>query len=302
MISFGGAGSHPQMAPFQIVAHRGARTLADTHRISPENTMPAFIEAARYGAAIELDVIATADGELVVHHDDNTGRIFRLPGKQKPVVKTTWPELRAVRLNLQNHEADVRKMMGGDAFYKAPPSWSRQSTAIPRLSDVLERLPQTYFYIELKTGNDQVKAAGNNNLEERVARLIREKNLYDRVTVISFSTESLKKIKQLDPKIKTGLDIDLPDRSRRFKRLTALVLSNFAKRVVKVDSLHTDYDDTTAQLVKAAHKRGMRIIPWVHRETRSEEKAEFSRLIGLGVDGLMTNAVDLLAEHIKNSR
>jgi glycerophosphoryl diester phosphodiesterase len=47
-----------------IVAHRGASALA------PENTLEAFELAITLGVGIiELDVLATADGVLVVHHD-----------------------------------------------------------------------------------------------------------------------------------------------------------------------------------------------------------------------------------------
>jgi len=51
-------------APVQIIGHRGAAGLA------PENTLAAFKRACEIGVdAIELDVLVSADGELVVHHD-----------------------------------------------------------------------------------------------------------------------------------------------------------------------------------------------------------------------------------------
>lgn len=52
------------MAPPQILAHRGASAEA------PENSLAAFRRAAEVGAdGIELDIHATRDGALVVHHD-----------------------------------------------------------------------------------------------------------------------------------------------------------------------------------------------------------------------------------------
>jgi len=48
----------------QIIAHRGAS------RDHPENTIDAFTRALELGAdGIELDVHATSDGTIVVHHD-----------------------------------------------------------------------------------------------------------------------------------------------------------------------------------------------------------------------------------------
>ena len=47
-----------------MISHRGA------HDTLPENSIPAFLSAIELGAeAIELDVHATRDGEVVVHHD-----------------------------------------------------------------------------------------------------------------------------------------------------------------------------------------------------------------------------------------
>src|SRR5687768_13336705 len=53
----------------RLIAHRGASAVA------PENTLPAFSEAIRAGAdAIEFDVRLTADGSVVVMHDDDVSR------------------------------------------------------------------------------------------------------------------------------------------------------------------------------------------------------------------------------------
>lgn len=53
----------------EIVAHRG------TPRVHPENSLPGFAHALALGAdAIELDVHATRDGVVVVHHDAVLGR------------------------------------------------------------------------------------------------------------------------------------------------------------------------------------------------------------------------------------
>jgi glycerophosphoryl diester phosphodiesterase len=65
------------------------------HRGSPrertENTLPGFVLALEHGAdAVELDVHATADGVVVVHHD------FDLAGAA--IASTAWEQLQAVDL------------------------------------------------------------------------------------------------------------------------------------------------------------------------------------------------------------
>lgn len=71
-----------------VIAHRGASAYA------PENTLPAFELALRQGAdMLELDVQRSADGSLVVFHDDTTER---WDGRPRRVTGCTLAELRAL--------------------------------------------------------------------------------------------------------------------------------------------------------------------------------------------------------------
>src|SRR3954463_10768298 len=64
------------------IAHRGMP------RREPENTLPSFAAALAAGAqGIELDVHATADGVLVVHHDPVTRDGLE-------ILTTPWSEMR----------------------------------------------------------------------------------------------------------------------------------------------------------------------------------------------------------------
>lgn len=73
----------------EIIAHRGAS------RQKRENTLPAFELALELGAdAIELDVHATADGVVVVHHDLDV-----VAGSRRiPIAATVWGPLREMPL------------------------------------------------------------------------------------------------------------------------------------------------------------------------------------------------------------
>jgi len=71
-----------------VIAHRGASAYA------PENTIAAFELAARQGAdMIELDVQRSADGVLVIFHDDTTER---WDGQKRLAAACTLAELRAL--------------------------------------------------------------------------------------------------------------------------------------------------------------------------------------------------------------
>ena len=68
-----------------VIAHRGAS------RIALENSLAAFKAAGPQGAdGVELDIHATADGELIVHHDETIGRTH--------IAKSTAPAIAALRL------------------------------------------------------------------------------------------------------------------------------------------------------------------------------------------------------------
>ena len=82
-----GAATRPSRPP-EIIAHRGESWLA------PENTLAAFNLAWKRGAdAVELDVHLTADGHLIVCHDDNTERTT---GRKLVIRQSTLAELRTL--------------------------------------------------------------------------------------------------------------------------------------------------------------------------------------------------------------
>lgn len=284
--------------PVEVIAHRGARTDKDHNRIAPENTMPAFIIAAQQGASNETDIFALQQSNsLWAHHDLETGRVFQLQGKQKSFHTLTQSELDSLTLNKKGHETTVNKMLGRGSNYKTPSQF--ESVTVPELENTLKELPNTHFYVELKVPRPDLLHTGHNGLEEKTARLIREKNLYDQVTVISFSPRSLRKIKALDPKIKTGLNFTLPKLVHNNSLLLKWFVNQYAKGWVGVNSIHPSYDTLSPKMVELAHKKDMPVITWVNKETRSEEKALFPQLLDMGVDGIITNAVDLLNEEVR---
>ena len=80
-------------------AHRGLWTTndpgTDPEKNRPENSLAGFRAAVEKGYGIELDVHLTADGHLVVHHDDS---LKRLTGVDIQIAKSTLEEVRACKL------------------------------------------------------------------------------------------------------------------------------------------------------------------------------------------------------------
>ena len=73
-------------------AHRG---YYEKDQSIPENSLPAFQRAVSKGFGVELDLQLTADGQVVVFHDDT---LKRMCGVDVPVSSLTWEQLQQYTL------------------------------------------------------------------------------------------------------------------------------------------------------------------------------------------------------------
>ena len=111
-------------------AHRGGA------KVVPENTIEGFREGfAMGGGVVECDVHASADGVIVVIHDDVVDRTTDGTG---PVVEKTFAEL-------QSLDAGYRFTTDGRDF-----PWRGKGLKIPTLEALYTAFPQAPFNIEIK--------------------------------------------------------------------------------------------------------------------------------------------------------
>jgi len=93
-------------------AHRG---LHEEDKSIPENSLPAFAEAAALGYGVELDVHITHDGELAVFHDGDTKRACGVEGV---IEDMTVDELKKLRLFGTEYHipllSEVLELLGAD--------------------------------------------------------------------------------------------------------------------------------------------------------------------------------------------
>jgi glycerophosphoryl diester phosphodiesterase len=145
------------------ISHRGA------HETLPENSIPAFLRAFELGAdAIELDVHATRDGVVVVHHD---------------------PVLKARRLVRRENPGIAELSSGELAQFELD-----GGVGIPTLQDVLDAVPAgASVYVEVKA----------KNIEPLVVRCIRESAV--NCAVHSFDHRIVQTVKKIFPAIRTGV-------------------------------------------------------------------------------------------------
>lgn len=152
----------------KFIAHRGLSAIA------PENTMAAFTLAWAHDAdGIELDVQVSADGEVVVHHDEST---LRCAGVDYAIAQTDWARLKTL---------DV----GG---WKAA---HFKGEAIPRLNEVLEMMP-TGKIVQVEIKPEVV------NVAPIIACLQAARRDIDLI-VMSFNAKLLSRVQAALPQLKT---------------------------------------------------------------------------------------------------
>lgn len=158
----------------QIWAHRGASKAA------PENTMPAFAEAIRVGAdGLEFDVQRTADGHLVVVHDETCNRVTGQPGW---ICKLTLAELR--QFNFASTHA------------------RHPFTPLPTLAEVFDLVKPTGLQINVELKNGLIAYEG---LENEAIALADSFGMTDRIIYSSFNHYSMREIRKSRPDIRCGL-------------------------------------------------------------------------------------------------
>ena len=232
----------------QVTAHRGCSKEA------PENTLYAFEKALESNTDyIELDVQLTKDEQLVVFHDE---KLERATGAKGKLSDYTYDELQSLTVK--------SKYVSEEDFPDA---------RIPLLTDVFELVGEEKLY------NIEIKDHGNTNLTvEKTVEAIKEHDLESSCYVTSFSYSALKKVKQLDPNIKTGL-------------IANVATTTAFMQMKNIDALSMNHLLVNATVVNNAHQNGKRIFVWT-----VDNKGEMEKMMALGVDNIITNCPDRASE------
>src|SRR5215203_5464769 len=147
--------------PPEAISHRGL------HSSLPENSLPAFEAAIQAGArGIELDIHASSDNILFVHHDPTVST----PDGVAPIAAVNSRVLSQLRLS-----ADV---------------------AIPTLDETLEAIgDRANVYIEIK----------GRQIEETLTRCLKRHPAHlENYAVHSFDHRAAKRMLELSPNVRTG--------------------------------------------------------------------------------------------------
>ncbi|MFO7706903.1 MAG: glycerophosphodiester phosphodiesterase family protein [Desulfobacterales bacterium] len=287
-----------------VVGHRGAAGLM------PENTLAAFKRGCEPGIdAIELDVLMSADGQLVVHHD------FRLKPEIARTADGAWigsgspPAINALSL-AQIKAYDVGRLQPKSSYAARFP-WQTpvDGERIPTLKEVIDLFkqschPPTRLFVEIKTSPEEPSLTPPPEaVSERVVALLRGEGIAERTWVLSFDWRSLTHIQKTAPELMTvhltivspGLNNLKPNQFGASPWLAGLDVDDFggsAPRAVKaaggrVWSPH--YRNLTPQTLAEARQLGLLVSVWT-----PDTPEDLKRMIAMGVDAITTNRPDLL--------
>jgi glycerophosphoryl diester phosphodiesterase len=203
----------------------------------PENTLRAVKRAFECGAeAVEIDVRFSKDREIVLIHDDTLERTTNGFGK---VSEKTLEQLRTL---------DAGK-----------------GEKIPKLSEVL--------LLAENLGLELVIELKEEGMEEIIVHEIAKAGMEKSVLISSFYHASLLKIKELEPRIKTGI-----------------IISSLPVFPVKIaidasaNVIFPKYPRLNTEFVAEALKKGIEVYSWT-----INTREDFEKAFELGVEGVVTD-------------
>jgi glycerophosphoryl diester phosphodiesterase len=246
----------------RAIAHRGGRGLW------PENTLHAFRSAAALGVdVLEMDLRQTADGEIVVLHDDTVDR----------TTDGTGPVASLGVAALQRLDAGHRWTADGGATHP----YRGQGIGVPTLRQVFAALPQLHMNLEIK-GQGPAMAAP-------LCALIRDQAMQDRVAVVAIDQDAIDAFRRACPQVATAAT---RNEVVRFALHSATFLGHrYAPRaqVLQVPERVGWIPVLTPRFVRDARRLNLKIEVWTVNTPE-----DMKRLLALPVDGIMTDYPDRL--------
>lgn len=220
-----------------------------------ENSMTAFRAAVDLGYRyLETDVHTTADGVLFLFHDDHLDRITDGKGRIS---------------HLSAAEVAAAKIGGVEA--------------IPLVDELVSEFPDVRLNLDVKDWNSV----------RSVAAAIERHGVHDRVLVTSFSDLRRRAVLRLLSKPVAASAGTVT--SAVFVLLGRFLPTWLLRRVMRgIHALQVPVRRgrvpvVTPALIRRAHRHGLQVHVWTINEA-----AEMTRLLDLGVDGIVTDRADLL--------
>lgn len=265
--------SHPFFAVSNpvIIGHRGAAGSA------PENTLDAFAKGLELGATIlESDIQATRDGVPVLIHDNSVDRTTDGSGA---VAELSLDELR---------ELDAGHLFSMDRGENFPKRG--QGVRIPTLEEAFATFPEARFNLEIKANPESLVA--------RVIELVEKFARAERTLLTAGENPIMLELRE--ERRKRSGDFAIGASTADVLSVVKAALANGPPpedvMALQIPEAFGGRPLVTAELIAFAHRRGIAVHVWT-----INEPSEMSRLLDLGVDGLVTDHPERMAELLDRS-
>ncbi|UCH21469.1 MAG: glycerophosphodiester phosphodiesterase [Deltaproteobacteria bacterium] len=295
-----------------LIGHRGAAGLA------PENTLAAFSRACEIGVdAFELDVLLTADRQVVVHHD------FRLKPEiaRTPDGKWLREDSRPVVKNLKLAELrtyDVGRLKPYTGYSRRYPEQTPvDGERIPTLPEVIQLLKKecdlkTQIWVEIKTSPEKPDMTPAPEIVvDAVVKALREQKISGRSIILSFDWRVLVHVQKIAPEIPTVYLSHMGVRLNNIKPgqpgpspwMAGLDIDDYHGSIPHAIKAAGGrywapfYKYVTIGNIQKAHQLGIQVFVWT-----PDSHSEMVRLIDMGVDGIITNRPDILKAVLHGSQ
>lgn len=267
-------------AAFDLQGHRGCRGLM------PENSLPAFFLAVELGVnTLELDVVMSADGQIIVSHEPWMSDILCNHPDGRPVSRREAKSLNLYRMKFM----DIQAFDCGSRFVPEFPEQKALRVPKPMLKMVVRGVEQfarekqynlPKFNIEIKStpAGDGRYHPPPDSFSHAIVDEIRRLGIEARTTIQSFDRRVLESLHRMEDR-----QFQIAYLVEKGKKTAA----HLRRLSFSPDILSPKHTLVTEAMIRSCHAAGIRVIPWTVNDLTA-----LSRLMALGVDGVITDYPD----------
>lgn len=258
---------------------------------APASTFYAMDNAIKLGmTGLELDIHRSADGVLIVMHDESVDRTSSGEGR---VSDLTWEELSA----LDNSYWFVPDSMEANSVGHPPKDYVYRGLApenpefgIARFSEILERYKDVYINVDIKQASPNSLPYETQVVDEIVAG-----GAIDRVMVASFRDSSLFAVRKYNSEISTSAGPGEVSEFyfallNSFKSAVAVALA-VPYVAFQIPHFYGEIELATKEFIDAAHAADKAVHVWT-----INDPAEIELLLERGADGIISDCPSVVSK------
>ena len=261
----------------------------------PHSTMYAFTKAALNGAdVLEMDVMLSSDGVLMVQHDNTVDRLTNNTGL---VSSFTAAELQAMDNAYwfsggvwSDHELsyDAYIYRGIRTGHQpAPEGFTAEDFRMVTFEEVSRAFPNHVLDVEIKipeSATGEVDMESAKAAARELARLIKETGREKSIVVVSFSDEVMTEFRNAIPDVATS-----PGQDTLVNWYLAGGALDPRDVIMQAPPVYEGVEVLTQETFDRAHADNRAVWVWMN-DSAQETTEYYNKLVALGADGLLISS------------